>query len=55
MDFGVKMDLIHIKCDNTNAINLNKNLVEHSWHIGLNITLLGSVHKIFHYTRIHPY
>ena len=30
MDYGIKLDHIPIKCDNTSAINLSKNLIQHS-------------------------
>ena len=30
MDYCIKLDHIPIKCDNTSAINLNKNLIQHS-------------------------
>ena len=30
MDYGIKLGHIPIKCDNTNAINLSKNLIQHS-------------------------
>ena len=30
MDFGIHIDHISIKCDNTSAINLSKNLIQHS-------------------------
>ena len=30
MDYGIKRDHIPIKCDNTSAINLSKNLIQHS-------------------------
>ena len=30
MDYGVKLDHIPIKCDNTSAINLSKNPIQHS-------------------------
>ena len=30
MDYGIKLDHIQIKCDNTSAINLSKNLIQHS-------------------------
>ena len=30
MDYGIKLDHIPIKCDNTSVINLNKNLIQHS-------------------------
>ena len=29
-DYGIFLDLIPIRCDNTSAINLSKNLVQHS-------------------------
>ena len=30
LDYGIKLDHIPIKCDNTSAINLSKNLIQHS-------------------------
>ena len=30
MDYGIKIDHIPIKCDNTSAINLSKNPIQHS-------------------------
>ena len=30
MDYGIKLDHIPINCDNTSAINLSKNLIQHS-------------------------
>ena len=30
MDYGIKLDHIPIKCDNTSAINLSKNPIQHS-------------------------
>ena len=30
MDYGIKFDHIPIKCDNTSAINLSKNLIQYS-------------------------
>ena len=30
IDYGIKLDHIPIKCDNTSAINLSKNLIQHS-------------------------
>ena len=30
MDYGIKLDHIPIKFDNTSAINLSKNLIQHS-------------------------
>ena len=30
MDYGIKLDHIPIKCDNTSAINLSKNSIQHS-------------------------
>ena len=30
MDYGIKLDHIPIKCDNTSAIILNKNPIQHS-------------------------
>ena len=30
IDYGIKLDHILIKCDNTSAINLSKNPVQHS-------------------------
>ena len=30
MDYGINLDHILIKCDNTSAINLNKNPIQHS-------------------------
>ena len=30
MDYDIKLDHIKIKCDNTSAINLSKNLIQHS-------------------------
>ena len=30
LDYGIKLDHISIKCDNTSAINLSKNLIHHS-------------------------
>ena len=30
MDYGINLDHITIKCDNTNAINLSKNPIQHS-------------------------
>ena len=30
MDYGIKLAHISIKCDNTSAINLSKNLIQHS-------------------------
>ena len=30
MDYGIKLDHILIKCDNTSAINLSKNPIQHS-------------------------
>ena len=30
MDFGLALDHIPIKCDNTSAINLSKNPIQHS-------------------------
>ena len=30
MDYGIKLYHIPIKCDNTSAINLNKNPIQHS-------------------------
>ena len=30
MDYGIKLDYIPIKCDNTSAINLSKNPIQHS-------------------------
>ena len=30
MDYGIKFDHIPIKCDNTSAINLSKNPIQHS-------------------------
>ena len=29
MDYGIKLDNITIKCDNTSSINLSKNLIHH--------------------------
>ena len=29
-DYGISLDHIPIRCDNTNAINLNKNPIQHS-------------------------
>ena len=29
-DFGIKLNKIFIRCDNTNAINLTKNSIQHS-------------------------
>ena len=29
MDYGIKLDHIPIKCDNTSAINLSKNSIQH--------------------------
>ena len=29
-DYGINLEQIPIKCDNTNAINLSKNLIQHS-------------------------
>ena len=29
LDYGIKLDHIPIKCDNTSAINLSKNLIQH--------------------------
>ena len=29
MDYGIKLDHIPIKCDNTSAINLSKNPIQH--------------------------
>ena len=29
-DYGISLDHIPIKCDNTSAINLTKNLIQHS-------------------------
>ncbi|GLT88133.1 hypothetical protein SLE2022_061720 [Rubroshorea leprosula] len=33
LDFGITMDHIHIKCDNTSAINLTKSPIQHTKHI----------------------
>ena len=30
LDYGIKLDHILIKCDNTSAINLSKNPIQHS-------------------------
>ena len=30
MDYGIAIDHITIKCDNTSTINLSKNLIQHS-------------------------
>ena len=30
LDYGIKLDHIPIKCDNTSAINLSKNSIQHS-------------------------
>ena len=30
LNYGIKLDHIPIKCDNTSAINLSKNLIQHS-------------------------
>ena len=30
MDYGINLDHILIKCDNTSAININKNPIQHS-------------------------
>ena len=30
MDYGIKLDHIPIKCDNTSTINLSKNPIQHS-------------------------
>ena len=30
MEYGIKLDHIPIKCDNTSAIKLSKNLIQHS-------------------------
>ena len=30
LDYGIKLDHIPIKCDNTSAINLSKNPIQHS-------------------------
>ena len=30
MDYGIKLDHIPIKCDNTSTINLSKNLIQYS-------------------------
>ena len=30
MDYGIQINHIPIKCDNTSAINLSKNLIQHS-------------------------
>ena len=30
LDYGIKLDYIPIKCDNTSAINLSKNPIQHS-------------------------
>ena len=30
MDYGIKLDHIPIKCNNTNTINLSKNPIQHS-------------------------
>ena len=37
MDYGIKLDHILIKCDNTSAINLSKNHIQHSRTKHINI------------------
>ena len=37
MDYGIHIDHITIKCDNTSAINLNKNLIQYSRTKHINI------------------
>ena len=37
LDFGIKLDHIPIKCDNTSAINLSKNSIQHSRTKHINI------------------
>ena len=37
MDYGIKLDHIPIKCDNTSAINLSKNPIQHSRTKHINI------------------
>ena len=31
LDYGIRQEHLTIYCDNTNAINISKNLVQHSW------------------------
>ena len=35
LDYGINLDHIPIKCDNTSAINLSKNPIQHSKHIDI--------------------
>ena len=37
LDHGIKLDHIPIKCDNTSAINLSKNPIQHSITIHIDI------------------
>ena len=45
LDYGIKLDHIPIKCDNTSAINLSKNPIQHSRtkYIGINHFLCDHV------------
>ena len=38
MDYGIKLDHIPIKCDNTSAINLSNNPIQHSRIKNINIS-----------------
>ena len=46
-DFNLIFEHVPIKCDNTSAINISKNLVQHSKtkHIEINIIFLETMHK----------
>ena len=39
MDYGVKFENVFLYCDNTNAINLTKNPIQHSKFIPIEIRL----------------
>ena len=46
-DFDLSFEHVPIKCDNTNAISISKNLMQHSRtkHRRLDITFLEIMHK----------